>query len=83
VLPSHIDTNAGNKSDLQKFDLGPAVTWVGARNHFSYFEVFLSVYFHILDVYYMGVHVMECPIYDNARMECPIYDNARNGMSNI
>jgi len=71
VLPSHIDTNAGDKTDLRKFDLDPAVTWVGARNHFSYFEVVYSVHFHILDVYYMRVH----------GMECRMYDSARNGMS--
>jgi hypothetical protein len=73
VLPSHIDTNAVDKADLRKFDLDPAVTWVGARNHFSYFEVIHSMHSRILDIYYMRVH----------GMDCPIYDNARNGMSSI
>lgn len=56
MLPSHIDTDVGDRADLRKFDLDTAVTWVGARNHFSDFEVFHSVHCHILDVYYMRVH---------------------------
>ena len=55
------------------FDLRPAVTWLGARNHFCDFEVFHSVYFLILDVLDMKMH----------GVECLIYEDALNGMSNI